>query len=172
MGTPVSKRRTTERVKYRATGVYTQKDAAVIGPELRRLTDKYGTASPEVIVDEARSRKSPLHRYIFKLSDADAAQQYRLDQATYMTRHIVEVVCDDASGEEVQVRPFIHVDDEDRGRGYTDRRAMEDEEVKDIRERQALNELRSFVRRFADLQVVRPIIKAARRILKQAKGIR
>lgn len=166
MGIPSGKRKWfTGKVAYRGTGQITDDAAERFGPEIAAVAERCGgVASPEAIVDAARRRGSALHDYIFQLSDDEAVQQHRLDQATYLVRHVVQVVVDEASGEEVQVRPFVHVEEE-RAAGYRAAASLADADYHTMRLERALNELRSFVRRFADLPETEMVTRMIRKVL-------
>ena len=170
MGVPASKRKVIEAllVKYKGTGLIKTVEAEKYGPEIARIArDCGGVATPAAIVEEARAESSPLHEWVYRLSDAEAVHQHRLDQATYLVRHVVEIVVDVASGEEIQVRPFIHFDEENDGvdDGYYDRRNVSAEKQYEVRLEQALGELRSFVRRFADLAETAAVTREIREVL-------
>lgn len=167
MGVPAAKRKMLKAalVKYRGTGSLSDSDAEKYGPELHRITAKHGLAAPEIIVAEAKRKDNPLHEFIWDLSDTEAARQHRLDQATYLVRHVVEIVVDDASGESVQIRPFIHVEEEEQ-EGYRERHAVDPERYRDMRLSEATTLLRSFVNRFADLTEFASLTKMVRRLLK------
>ena len=57
--------------------------AVVVERELKRLHAQHGTVNPQMLVDEARSLTSPLHRY-FEWDDEVAAHKFRLAQAYQM----------------------------------------------------------------------------------------
>jgi len=60
--------------------------------ELRHLYKKYDNIlSPDKVVSEARSIKSPLHKY-FNWNDTEAANQYRLEQARRLLRFVVDII--------------------------------------------------------------------------------
>ena len=55
-------------------------DAEVAHDELHRIRDQHGELQATTIVDEARSKKSPLHR-CFEWKNTVAAQKFREEQA-------------------------------------------------------------------------------------------
>lgn len=167
MGIPAAKRKLlSQKIEYRATGTLKDEDAEKYGPELSRIAEKCGgIAPPAAIVAEAKRKDNPLHDWIYRLGDAEAVVQHRLDQATYLIRHIIEIVVDEASGEEVQIRPFVHVEEEDDA-GYRDRRSVSEADFHERRLNEAFNDLKSFVRRFADLRETAPITKMIRKLFK------
>ncbi len=76
-------------------GGITDKDAAVVGPELERVFgDRPRTA--EEVVRAARPKRSLLHPH-FEWNDTAAAEEYRREQARWLLRHIAVV---ESNGEE------------------------------------------------------------------------
>lgn len=67
--------------------LYSDEDAARIGPELDRLV-RVGRARPRDIVDAARPTDAPLHPY-FEWDDRRAAESFRQVQASRMSRVIM-----------------------------------------------------------------------------------
>lgn len=80
-------------VTYRARPGHglSNKDAAVVGPILRDLTESAGRLDPKLIVTSARPKTSPLHRY-FEWDERKAADQYRVWQARQLVKSIEIVV--------------------------------------------------------------------------------
>ncbi|HKS28943.1 MAG TPA: hypothetical protein VJS44_14045, partial [Pyrinomonadaceae bacterium] len=76
---------------------FSQSDAQVIGPELFRLAgERDAKAEPVDVLNAAKKKTSPLHRY-FEWDDAIAANEHRLGQARYMLRSVevkIEIVRD------------------------------------------------------------------------------
>lgn len=75
---------------YSARGM----EANVIGAYLDRIQSKEAL-TPKIIVENARSPKSPIHR-VFEWDDSAAAEKWREEQAQHLIRHIVIIVSDDA----------------------------------------------------------------------------
>ena len=167
MALPKAKQKLMEQIKYRGTGTISDADAERYGPALSRIAEEHGgVAAPGDIVEAARAKDNPLHDWIYRLSDADAIKKHRLDQAVYLVGHIVEYVVDEASGEEVQLRPFVHVEEDDEATGYRERRTLTEGSYRERRVSEAFNDLASFVRRFADLPETAPVTKLIRKLLK------
>lgn len=61
--------------------------AQAVGERLALIERKKGTLQAKHVLDDARSSKSPLHRY-FEWDDGKAAEAYRLNQA----RHLIQIV--------------------------------------------------------------------------------
>ena len=95
-------------------------DAQKVGEEIERIREASGgTISPPSVVEAARAKESPLHRY-FEWSDSEAAERYRQVQASHLLRSIV-VVRTDGIEVKAPVRAFVSVQfaksdvDEDEG---------------------------------------------------------
>lgn len=96
-----------EALEYRAVAGarLSDRDAATIGPALEALAREHDDQlDAETVVEQARSRQSPLHSY-FEWDTRRAADLYRLEQARYLLRHI-EVKIDTREGEGTWVRGF------------------------------------------------------------------
>ena len=65
-------------------------EAEVVVVELEKIREKHGRLDAEVIVAEARSKKSPLHE-IFEWNDSIAAKKYREEQARLLCRSVVVI---------------------------------------------------------------------------------
>ena len=62
--------------------------AAAAANELERIFKKYGEIAPETVVEESRAEESVLHD-LFEWDDAKAAEKYRVTQARFIIRNIV-----------------------------------------------------------------------------------
>lgn len=88
-------------------------EADVVGEELERIRLKTGRLTPDVVVKEARLKKSPIHA-AFEWDDTLAGEKYRLHQARNIIR-AVRVVTEDDAGESVSHPQFVHIN-----RGHED----------------------------------------------------
>lgn len=79
-------------------------DARIIGRRLRELERKHGSITAEIVAEDAKNFRSPLHRF-FEWDDRAAAYEYRLTQARHILRSVTIVVLD-SKGKETQVRAF------------------------------------------------------------------
>jgi hypothetical protein len=83
-----------------------QKDVQKIGQALVALEERHGDLTPELVVNAARSKRSPLHER-FQWDDTAAAHSYRLVQAAWLIRTVkVRVIIADKPEE---ARAFVHV---------------------------------------------------------------
>ena len=67
----------------RDSGKVREKKSVVIEQELDRLVEEHGTITPQMVLEEGRDSKSPLHKF-FEWDDTKAAEKYRLAQAYAM----------------------------------------------------------------------------------------
>jgi hypothetical protein len=83
-----------EKKKFRAkknAGI-SHKNAQIYGEELERIESiNNGQLIARDIVEEARSKQSPLHEY-FEWNNTDAAESFRLDQARRLLRSITVTI--------------------------------------------------------------------------------
>lgn len=85
------------------------KQAQVYGSEIAELMEsKGGKLTPYEVLIEAKKKNSVLHRF-FEWNNTKAAEEYRLSQARYLMRQIVEVVVFDHT--ETEQRSFFSVTD-------------------------------------------------------------
>jgi hypothetical protein len=61
--------------------------AQAVGERLEALRKKAAALTPELVLSDAKSTRSPLHRY-FEWDDTLAAQKYRIDQAGDLIRSV------------------------------------------------------------------------------------
>ena len=119
--------------------IYTWKDGAIlpkganpqkIGDRLEALRLKNGgLLTAALVVSDARKLRAP-HHHCFEWDEAEAARQYRLEQARYLLRSVAVVMKDSATGEERTVRAFVNFRD-DSGTPYTSLyAAMSDPEIR------------------------------------------
>jgi len=96
-----------KRFKVRDTRAgFNDEEAQVYGLELEKIKKKQGKLTPQLVLKEAKKRKSPLHDY-FVWDDSEAGQQWRLQQARTMIGNIVEVVL--VEGKKTAQRSFFAV---------------------------------------------------------------
>lgn len=75
---------------------------------IRKLAEKHGgTITPEIVLNDAKRKGSPLHSF-FTWDDGKAAAKYRLHEASMLIRR-VKVTYHPSEGITVKVRAFINV---------------------------------------------------------------
>ena len=127
-----------------------------------------GRLLAEDIVEEARSPKSPLHRY-FQWSDDEAARLYRLSQAQWLIRVVrVNVITEDATLQ--SVRAFINVRDDDSEFYVPLKVALTSRNYREQMLQDAMDDLRAFKVKYAILSELAEVFSAADRVLKKRKA--
>jgi len=125
-----------------------------------------GILRPEEVVAHAADPKSILHD-CFEWDDDKAAQEYRLWQARQLIRVCVTVIPQKTSGE---IRAYVSLrgDREARGGGY---RALvdvlKDDDLREQLMAEALDDLNTFQVKYAELQELAPVFKAAKAVQKR-----
>ena len=85
---------------------------ATVKETLRKLIKKNGGhITPQIVLDEARRKTSPLHSH-FTWDDNEAAQRWRLNEAAHLIRR-VRVTVEVAPDVKVKVRAFMNVSAEE-----------------------------------------------------------
>jgi hypothetical protein len=75
---------------------------------IQELAEKHGgSLTPEIVLNDAKRAKSPLHPF-FIWDDSEAAQKYRLYQASYLIRKI-KVEYEVSENKTVRVRAYHNV---------------------------------------------------------------
>lgn len=133
-------------------------DAQMVGDALTKIHKKHGHLKPQIVIAEAKSKRSQLHEF-FEWDDAVAADAHRREQARYMMRHIVVLEPGDEIGD--SMRAFVHITDEDDKDVYIDIKvAMGDEALrKQVLER-AWKELQSWRRRYKQYEELAAVFAA------------
>lgn len=137
-----------------------------IGERLTELTKLHrGKLMPEVVVEDARSPRSPLHR-CFEWNDGVAADKYRLNQA----RHVIAVVVTvmpEKRGPGTATRAFVSLS---RGGGKAGRHpyipirtALGNVVTRQALVAKALAELESWHDRYSELKELADIFAAIER---------
>lgn len=79
-----------------------------VGAELERIQSKRGKLTPQIVVEEAKPKGSPLHRLIYDGTTADEAlAKYRLFRAGHILRSII--VVEEGAKEVIVTRGFESV---------------------------------------------------------------
>lgn len=129
---------------------------------LRAIAQKHhGHLLPEVVVDEARSPKSPLHSR-FTWDDTEAAHQHRLWQARQLISVCVEVLADDTDPSPV----FVSLSsDRMHGKGYRVMcDVMNDADMREQLLKDALAELNKFQIKYRTLRKLAEVFSAIRKV--------
>lgn len=140
---------TVEVATYRwRTGTRVKGDAQTVGEWLESLRVAYGSLTAEIVVREARGRKSPGHG-LFEWDNAAAGEAWRLEQARRVMRALEVTV----EQRESPIRKFVVVREENGDDTYQDLIvAMRDGRMRSQVLDRALSELRAFRRKYAELK--------------------
>jgi hypothetical protein len=138
-------------------------DPNVIGNELERIrSGSGGRLTPPAVVEEARNRRNPLHRY-FEWNDKTAAEAYRLDQARTLIR-IIQV--EDTDSDKPPRRAFVSVNDD--GKAYRGINEVLNSQTLQLAVLVAAErELRAFEARYNELLDICELVRDARSRLRQ-----
>ncbi len=137
-------------------------DAQKVGEVCAKI-EKKGELTPKALVDASRRKNAPLHN-LFEWNDAVAAEKYRENQAAYLIRSVEVVI----SGCTEPTRAFVSVSasDTETARSYINvEAALSSEPTRSEVLENALAELRSFERKYANLTEVAEVIAAIKSIL-------
>lgn len=124
--------------------------------------DDAGVLRPEVIVERAKARSSPLHDF-FTWDDTRAAHAWRVNEARDLIRSYSVVIQQQPP---IKTRAFVSLKSvRAKGGGYLPlARVMSDRELHAEMLRDALDDLEWWRKRYEKLQELQPIFAAARRV--------
>lgn len=129
--------------------------------ELKRIaTENDGILKPEIVVQEARPKTSPLHSR-FTWDNTKAAHEYRLWQARQLIRVVVEVIDGIKGKHEI----FVSLSSDRKTSGYrviTD--VLSERDLCEQMLKDALDELKTFQRKYARLKELAAVFSAIRRV--------
>lgn len=136
--------------------------ANVIARELRRIAKRCGgVLKPEIVVEEARPKSSPIHNR-FEWDDSAAAQHYRIWQA----RMLIRVCVQKLPGIKTPVDVFVSLSsDRAKGDGYrimTD--VLSDEDMKAEMLSDAMAELEIFRIKYRRLKELAGVFAAISKV--------
>jgi len=134
--------------------------------ELKRIAEENGgILKPEVVVEEARPKSSPIHSR-FTWDDSKAAHEHRLWQARQLIRVVVEVI----EGVKGRHEVFVSLSSDRKESGY---RVMTEVLSKSELRRQmlsdALNELVLFQEKYQRLKELAAVFSSIRKVTKRRK---
>lgn len=130
--------------------------AETAGAEFERIYAKYGKLDSEIVVEESKAESSPLHA-CFEWDDAKAASEYRRTQASHMIRLLVTTAETTDTKDVVPVRAFVTTKES----GFQPLTVvLQSPNMYDEMMRNALNELKSFRRKYETLKALTPVFDA------------
>lgn len=133
---------------------------------IKNLASKHdGEITPEIVVEEARKKRSPLHSF-FVWDDSEAAEKYRLVQAQYLIRRI-KVNYEVSECKSIRVRAYVNVrgdqpGDEPSTNGFyvPIEKALTVESYRDQLLSQCRRDVRAFQQKYSSLIEAKAIIDA------------
>lgn len=142
--------------KYKDSSITDEKTIEV----LKALCKKNkGLIMPEVVVDEARSVTSPLHKY-FTWSDSEAAEKYRIEEAKRLLR-VTVIYLPGENGGYTRVRAFqsLTTDRNNEGGYRTTVSILSSEKYRKQLIADALNDMKSFRQRYNCISALADVFK-------------
>jgi hypothetical protein len=142
--------------------------AAVIAPKLFELEQRDGHLTPEAVLEDARSPRSPLHQF-FEWDDSKAAEQHRLATARTLTRAVayrVKVL----EGDAAKYTPmFVRLrEGEDEKPVYVPlTRAMASPSLRDQMLDNARRDLETWIRRYRTLTALANVMPLAEELARE-----
>lgn len=134
-----------------------------IKDELSRLARKHGRLLPETVVEEARSKDSPLHDS-FQWDDSAAAHQWRLVQARQIIRAAVRYIEVPGANEItfIKVREYTSLSDDRKLKGgyRVTVNILEDADLRARMLEDALREMLAFKKKYAALSELSAVFAA------------
>lgn len=162
---------------------YTQEQIQIIARELLAVEAAEGVIRTRRLVELARDKSHPLHPFIFRLTDRDAAEKWRLEEARNVCR-AVEVRYVDDDGDTVASAPLVvscrvaspAEDAEDRESRFVEQayrsteRAMADPATRKSVLDEALREAEAWKIRYGKLRGVEAIVREIDRATRSRKA--
>lgn len=150
--------------QYVASRKLSKKEAQVVGEVLEKILRRDGEVTASAVVQEAKSKRSPLHPY-FTWEWRRAAEERWLDQARELIRS-VHVVFEEAD-DQPPIRAFAKIVREN-GNGYQSMdKIMRSTEWRQQLVTRALEELRTFESRYKNLTELAEIFSALDKVRKK-----
>jgi hypothetical protein len=157
----------TEMIEYRwKEGSRISLPPEIAGSHLEQLRSDHGHLTAEMVLEDARPAKSPLHD-AFTWDDSEAAHKYRLEQARYIIRSVVYLPAEMTDPE--PVRAFVRVQPNGDEHYTSLHVAMGDEELRRQVVLRALKELQEWRRRYAAYRELAAIFASADKVEEEVR---
>lgn len=138
-------------------------NAQAVGEALEAIRAKRKALTPALVVDAAKPKAHPLHRY-FEWDDSAAAKQFRESQAAYLIRSVTVKVTEAPT--QPPIRAFVSLGDKS-SRYEPIHEVLSDEERRGILLAEALRELEALRHKYSILldvaQAIQESITAIRK---------
>lgn len=163
----------TEKVQFKfANGsrLGNNEKATEVGNYLRKIADGKDIQSltPEEVVQAAKDKSSPLHDIIFKLSEREAAYQYRLERARLLLRSLVVYYVDN-KGQTTTSQAFLSVSEGPRVVYYESDYVWKTPSLRDSVVEEARRDLEAFLRRYQQYDFMAKAVTKLKMVLKTIK---
>ncbi len=166
--------------KFSLSGIKLPVKANVATAALMGIYKNRGELTAELVLEEAKKKKSPLH-ICFEWNDSKAAVKYRLEQARGIIKAVV--ITKEIHGKPTPVRAFINIRKDDKGslttnpfaRGtstfiYIDT-VMNNEILARYTVEKALNELKALMNKYENLTELAPLFATIRNKMERIKAV-
>lgn len=148
----------------------TDEQAEKYGKCIESLERQHGGVTAEIVLEEAKKRNSTLHDF-FEWDNANAADAYRLSQASYLLRSIHVVILRDGDEEETRAFHPVLLRGEDMGKQYLSASVVfSDVDYHCQVIEQALRELTGWKRRYHQYKELSEIFEAIERVGRKVKA--
>ena len=154
----------TNKYSYRA-GYRPKVSAQVVGETLEEIA-KTGAVTSQSFLDASRPEDAPTHA-LFEWDDSIAAERYRLQQATITINSVEVQIVDESKGTATPQSAFVNVIQKGPARSgafVPIDVALSDEAMRNTLLSNALNELKAFRRKYAQLSELAGIFDQITRI--------
>lgn len=169
---------TSRTFKARKGSRITDKQAQIYGECLEKIAEKKGVITPPDVVEEAKSKTSPLHDH-FEWDNEAAAEKYRLHQARHLINSIIVVV--ETPEETIEERAFFNVrikreteepEEAEIEQAYVPVSVvLKEKPLRDQILDQALREIDHWEKRYNNIRELSPIFDAVDLVFEQVRGI-
>lgn len=146
-------------MKYSWQGRQFSADANDVGRWIEQVRERRGRATPAIVLEEARSTRSPIHKLI-DWDDKNAAEQHRIQQVRVIMGCLIVVVRE--APEQGPTRALVAVsDEEESGRDYVPiAYALKSPPLRRQLIAEALRDLRSWQRKYRQLRELADVFAA------------
>lgn len=128
-------------------------DAKTVGEHIENLQKQNGIVTSESLLDSARPVDSAIHD-CYEWDDTVAAEKYRIVQSGNIIKNLVKVSVLDDGKQEKTVRAYVNIAPKDKftsGKFIDVDTALSNEETRKIVLHKALEELKTFQKKYEDL---------------------
>ena len=151
--------------EWKIKGFY-KADAQKAGEFIEKIERDHGAVHPAILVEASRSKKAATHK-CFTWDDTEAAQKFREGQARSLLKNIKVKVVSESGDEEESKMAFYSVKRaegftrDNKGRVYISAvKAQENEDYMDEILMDALKDMISFKRRYAEIKELSDVIES------------